>query len=241
MVSSDLGTFSLLLDDLSDNPKVLQEIAAARVLVVLCGSEELTGPCFYWGLFGLIEWCQEAGLRGTISSFLNLLGDASALRVNKFTDLEPFRLGICPLSQLVDMFRLHEATDPRDKVYASLGMMSHGPVQMGLIPDYSMDWNNLFSNLVRSIFGQHVKVASMSHDWQEYGRISAKGCIIGSITGVNMSKSDCQVVTVKPAHRFSGVSWSTKDWVLHTSAVPVQKADIICRLEDNTGATVIRF
>ncbi|KAL5416535.1 hypothetical protein PMIN03_002081 [Paraphaeosphaeria minitans] len=93
---------------------------AARVLVVLCGYDELTGACFFWGLSGLLERCQEAELRGTVTSILYLLGDASILRVNKPTDLEPFRLGICSLSQFVDMFRLREATDPRDKVPGGL-------------------------------------------------------------------------------------------------------------------------
>ncbi|OAG06464.1 HET-domain-containing protein [Paraphaeosphaeria sporulosa] len=225
---------------------VLQEIAAARVMVVLCGSDELTGACFFWGLSGLLEWCQDAELRGTVSSILYLLGDASVLRVNKPTDLEPFRLGICSLSQLVDMFRLREATDPRDKVYALLGIMSQDILKIEIVPDYGVHWDDLFRKLVRSILGLKVEAAWISHDREGHGQVSAKGCTVGYISSVNVSKSDRQVVSITRTYRCSPSGFrnsigNTEIWVLHNSAAAVEQGDIVCWLEGSRGATIIRF
>ncbi|KAF2449742.1 HET-domain-containing protein, partial [Karstenula rhodostoma CBS 690.94] len=227
---------------------VLQEIAAARVMVVLCGSEELTGSCFFWGLSGILEWCRDAELRSTISSILYLLGDASVLRVNKATHPEPFRLGICPLSQLVDMFRLREATDPRDKVYALLGIMSQDMMKPDIMPDYGIDWDDLFRNLVHSILGEKVKAAWISHGKTEYGQVSAKGCTVGYISNVDVIKGDRQVVSITRTYSCDPVDLHDGDtiketvkWVLHSSAAAIEEGDIVCWLEGSIGATIIRL
>jgi hypothetical protein len=221
-------------------------MAAARVMVVLCGSEELTGAGFFWGLSGLLEWCQDAELRGMVSSILYLLGDASVMRANKPDDPEPFRLGICPLSQLVDMFRLREATDPRDKVYALLGIMSDDSIKTDIIPDYGIEWEDLFRNLVHSVLGEKVEATWVSCGKTKHGQVSAKGCTVGYISNVDVPRSDRQVVSITPTyHRDPTVlqepdneTWS---WVLHNSAAVVQQGDIVCWLEGSTGATIIRF
>lgn len=217
-------------------------------MAVLCGPEELTGACFFWGLSGLLQWCQDGELRGMVSSILYLLGDASILRVNRAAPSEPFRLGICPLSQLVDMFRLREATDPREKVYALLGIMSQDTMKIDIKPDYGIDWEDLFRNLVRAILGEKVEAAWNSQFEYGYGRISAKGCTVGYISNVDELKGDRQVLSITRTYLHDPVNIhdgdnteETVEWALHSSAAAVEQGDIVCWLEGSTGATVIRL
>ncbi|KAJ4360840.1 uncharacterized protein N0V89_001407 [Didymosphaeria variabile] len=219
---------------------------AARIMVVLCGSEELTGTCFFWALSGLLEWCEDARLRGVVSSILYLIGNASALRLNKPDGLEPFRLGICPLSQLLDMFRFREATDRRDKVYALLGIMSSDPATSDIMPDYGIEWAELFQNLVKSMLGQKVKSAWISNDGRDYGRILGKGCIVGYVSDVDNSKNHHQTVSITPTyHRSPMVHQESKKaqlrWILHNSTAEVRHGDIVCWLDGSNEATIIRF
>jgi hypothetical protein len=246
MVSANMGTFIASLRNVSDTLKVLQEMAAARVMVVLCGSDELTGAGFFWGLSGLLEWCRDVEIRGMVSSILYLLGDASVMRVDKPDDAQPFRLGICPLSQLVDMFRLREATDPRDKVYALLGIMSQESTKTDIVPDYGIEWDDLFRNLVHSVLGLKAEAAWVACEKTKYGQISAKGCTIGYISNVDVPRSDHQVVSITSTYHCDPIALQDPDietwsWALHSSAAAVRQGDIVCWLEGSTGATIIRF
>jgi len=42
------------------------------------------------------------------------------------------------------MFHTRQASDPRDKVYALLGMTSDDPSKAGLHADYNITWEKLF-------------------------------------------------------------------------------------------------
>jgi hypothetical protein len=42
------------------------------------------------------------------------------------------------------MFHTRQASDPRDKVYALLGMSSDDPIKASLRPDYKISWEKLF-------------------------------------------------------------------------------------------------
>jgi hypothetical protein len=42
------------------------------------------------------------------------------------------------------MFHTRQASDPRDKVYALLGMSSDNLSKASLQPDYKISWQNLF-------------------------------------------------------------------------------------------------
>ncbi|RYP67830.1 hypothetical protein DL771_007007 [Monosporascus sp. 5C6A] len=64
-----------------------------------------------------------------------------------------FSLDIRPLGELVDMFHNHKAKDPRDKVYALLGMSSDDYIPAGLSPNYDIEWKDLFHRLVKSLIG----------------------------------------------------------------------------------------
>jgi hypothetical protein len=58
--------------------------------------------------------------------------------------LERYSLEIRSLAELVDMFYTRQATNPRDKVYALLGISSDDPSKAGLQPDYTITWEELF-------------------------------------------------------------------------------------------------
>lgn len=192
-----------------------------------------------------MDWCDDPSIRSTVSSILYLLGDASFLRPNELRDGEPFRLHICPLSHLIDMFRLREATDRRDKVFALLGIMSQDSSQSNIVPDYDMAWSGLFQNLVREILGKKVEATWISNNGKEFGHVSGKGSTVGYINEVHTSKNDRQVVSIIPtyhcdpmAHYQSNVA--SLEWTLHNSADAVRPGDIVCWLEGSTGATIIR-
>ncbi|KAF1979327.1 hypothetical protein BU23DRAFT_152312 [Bimuria novae-zelandiae CBS 107.79] len=190
MIPSNFGNDFLLWSNSTNKLKVLQEIAAARVMVVLYGDEEITGACFYQGLPGLLRVFNDPHVRSVISPMIYLLGDASVLRVKKYTVGEPFRLKMCSLSQLVNIFRLREATDWRDKVYALLGMTSQRADEPEIVPDYGMEWPVLFRNLVQSILGPQVQASWISNAGQEYGQVVGKGCTVGYVSKMDNSKSN---------------------------------------------------
>ncbi|KAK3347206.1 hypothetical protein B0T25DRAFT_461168, partial [Lasiosphaeria hispida] len=112
---------------------VIQEVAAARHVVVKCGRTEIDGYAFCSGL-------------GVLAPFYNTHPDLSSL-VPPVTYLirgAVFRpryqpgpsgrssVAIRPLSELVDMFHARKATDRRDKVYALLGISLDDPSEAGL-------------------------------------------------------------------------------------------------------------
>lgn len=211
----------------------------------MCGSEEFTGACFYWALSAVLEWCQDADLRGMISSILYLLGDASVLRLDSPKVGESFRLGICPLSQLIDMFRLREATDRRDKVYALLGVISSDSDGSEIVPDYSRESDLLYQDLVQSILGRKVKTSWVSKNGCDHGRITGKGCTVGYISNVNTTKSDRQIVSITPTYHCSPLVHQQSSkmeliWTLHNSATAVEDGDVVCWLEGSTMPTIIR-
>ena len=90
-------------------------------------------------------------------------------------------LDICPLGELIDMFHTHEATNPVDKVYALLGMSSDDPSTAGLLPDYEVTWENLFSDLIKFILYKLIDVKILG---DKRAVIESKGCILGQVLSV---------------------------------------------------------
>lgn len=225
--------------------KVLQEIAAARVMVVVCGTEEVTGTCFNRGLSGILGLYDDPHLHSIVAPIIYLLGDASILRLKKHTTGEPFRLEICPLSTLIDMFRFREATDRRDKVYALLGIASQSPEAYDIKPDYSVEWATVFRELTRSVLGTKVEADWIKNNGKEYGQLTGKGCTLGRVVGVDNSKSNCQLVSITPTSHFSrqadeGPQKADLKWIIHNSTTAVQRGDVICWIEGSKGATIVR-
>ncbi|CZR67942.1 related to heterokaryon incompatibility protein [Phialocephala subalpina] len=134
---------------------VLQEVAAARHVVIMCGSTAIDGYAFCLG---------RAGLRSKYTANLP----------------ERFSLEIRSLAEFVDMFHTRQATNTRDKVYALLDMSSDDPEKAGLQPDYKISWEELFQQLVKFILGKDISVKTYS----QRAVIKCKGCILGQVSSV---------------------------------------------------------
>ncbi|KAK3946783.1 hypothetical protein QBC32DRAFT_387947 [Pseudoneurospora amorphoporcata] len=101
---------------------VLQEVAAARYILIKCGSAEVDGFLFCLGLKALnLSNELPADLRARILSVTYLI--RSAIFRPKYA---------------TKMYRTREATDRRDKVYTLLGMCSDNPTAVGLFADYKI-------------------------------------------------------------------------------------------------------
>ncbi|KAF1998247.1 HET-domain-containing protein, partial [Amniculicola lignicola CBS 123094] len=155
---------------------VLQEVAAAQSILILCGREELPGQAFSRGLDNLqvLHNLQNARLKNQIQAIIYL--------IDWIIDPAHYsNLGILPLGELVDMFQVHEATDRRDKVYALLAMSSQD-LERTFRVDYNIVWSVLFDRLVKSIFGNAVEVMTWNN--RERALIRTEGGVLGRITGV---------------------------------------------------------
>jgi hypothetical protein len=76
------------------------------------------------------------------------------------------------------MFHTRQATDPRDKVYALLGMSLDDPSKATLHPDYTISWGKLFKQLVHYILDEDTFV----DDSSQRPKIKTKGCILGQVS-----------------------------------------------------------
>ncbi|RYO80284.1 hypothetical protein DL762_007731 [Monosporascus cannonballus] len=159
---------------------VLQEVAAARHVRIMCGSTEMDGYAFCLGL--------EAypGLQNPIRPVAYLM-KRSIFRPKYRSDPSGrISLGIRPLSELIEMYHTHEATERRDKVFALLGMSSDAPSAVeaaGLSPDYEIPWGNLFKQLVKFFLGRQVSLYTLPN--RETAIIESKGCVLGKVSSVS--------------------------------------------------------
>ncbi|KAG4437277.1 hypothetical protein IFR05_007254 [Cadophora sp. M221] len=137
---------------------VLQEVAAARHIVMMCGPMEIDGYIFCLGLKSLrLSYTASPELQ-TLPSVTYLI-ERAGLRPKCTANLpERFSLNIRCLAELIDMFHTRKATDLRDKVYALLGMSSDDPEKAGLRPDYQVLWEDLFRDLVKFVLSNDLSV-----------------------------------------------------------------------------------
>jgi ankyrin repeat protein len=132
------------------------------------------------------------------------------------------------------MFHTRQASDPRDKVYALLGMSSDDPSKAGLQPDYKLSWEKLFQQLVKFVLGKDVSVETSS----QRAVIKSKGYILGQVSSVKTDERQIVNITSRRAAWDSG---GKDEWTLQASAKPIQERDIICLLHGASKPTVIRL
>ncbi|KAL8317509.1 hypothetical protein RB597_001076 [Gaeumannomyces tritici] len=166
---------------------VLQEVAAARYILIKCGSCAVDGSTFCSGLQAskATLYDKHPDLQHLIPSIISLITSAST-RPQFETRLPQnspslFSLSILPLGNLVDMFHTRKATNPLDRVYALLGMSSDGPESLSV--DYRLPWGEVFRNLIQFSLSNQTMVDT----WND--RLSAvirgKGQILGKICEVS--------------------------------------------------------
>ncbi|KAK3339433.1 heterokaryon incompatibility protein-domain-containing protein, partial [Neurospora tetraspora] len=223
---------------------VLQEVAAARHILIKCGSAEVDGSAFCLGLDALnLSNKLPADLRARILSVTYLIRGAIFRPKYATSQSDNFSLDIRPLGELIEMYHTREATDRRDKVYALLGMSSDNPTAAGLFTDYKISWKQLFNKLIHFFLSELVSV-DLSDD-KEIAVIEGKGCILGEVSSVkrNATWEDRQDVAITwrnaPSYICVKEAW-VSCWTLPTTVKSVQKGDVICLLQGASRPTILR-
>jgi hypothetical protein len=137
--------------------QVLQEVAAARHLAIMCGEAEITGDSFARGLLACLDEI-ESPSRNIGATLVGMM-DWEAPQYADPEDPRPVsRLNIMSLGQLLDRLHLHKATDQRDKVFALLGICGAAdhPTDPPL-PDYTQSWSSIFQDVILYLLGPQVK------------------------------------------------------------------------------------
>ncbi|EEU35470.1 uncharacterized protein NECHADRAFT_86213 [Fusarium vanettenii 77-13-4] len=219
---------------------VLQEVAAARHVLIKCGPIEIDGYAFCSGLSVLnLSYEAHPSLQPLIRSVAYLIRGA-AFRPRCATNRSGrFSLDICSLGELVDMYHTRKATEPRDKVYALLGMSSDDPSIAGLSVNYEISWGEVFKQLVNFFFPERVSVETWGG--KEIAVIRGKGCALGQVSSVerDVDREDQQHVAIT-WEKESIYGAPDSRWTLQASAKSVQKGDAICLLQGASTATIIR-
>ncbi|KAF7886341.1 hypothetical protein EAF00_010444 [Botryotinia globosa] len=213
---------------------VLQEVAAARHIIIMCGSKTIDGYAFCMGVkFLELPYKHFPGLQ-TLPSVVDII-ERAGLRAKLRANLpERFSLEIRSLAELIDMFHTRQATDRRDKVYALLGMCSDDPEKAGLQPNYEISWEDIFQQVVQFILGKYVSVKTSS----ERVVIQCKGVILGRVSSVK--RDDRQHVTIDVGRMVRGFG-DTLEWTVQASANPIRTRDIICLLYGASKPSIIRL
>jgi ankyrin repeat protein len=221
--------------------QVLQEIGAARHVLVACGSEEIDGYAFCSGLGSWYDsYDERQNLQSTITS-VSYLMMSSIFRPRGSSQLSR---GICTLGELLDMYHSREASLRHDKVYALLGMSSDGMSETSLSPNYAMPWKDLFGNLIKFLLHPGVQVGVSPTD-EHTLLIEGPAYMLGSITCVQSNKNtygrqDVQV-SWKAVSDVTGHSQMPGEvWALRTSAKLVTAGDIVCLFQGASHPTIIR-
>ncbi|KAK3334841.1 heterokaryon incompatibility protein-domain-containing protein, partial [Neurospora tetraspora] len=223
---------------------VLQDVAAARHILIKCGSAEVDGFAFCSGLNALNLFNElRADLRARILSVTYLIRGAIFRPKYATSQSDNFSLDIRPLGELIEMYHTREATDRRDKVYALLGMSSDNPTAAGLFADYQISWKQLFNKLIHFFLSELVSV-DISDD-KEIAVIEGKGCILGEVSSVkrNATWEDRQDVAIAwrndPSYICVKEAW-VSCWTLPTTVKSVQKGDVICLFQGASRPTILR-
>ncbi|RYP60841.1 hypothetical protein DL770_009919 [Monosporascus sp. CRB-9-2] len=208
---------------------VLQEVAAARHILIKCGPTEIDGYAFCLGLSALqlsYETCPD--LQGLIRPVAYLIRDAIFRpRYEKDETSRPggFSLEIRPLSELMDMYHTRKATIIHDKVYALLGMSSDDPSTAGLSPNYESSWKEVFRKLIK--FSTSDQMSVDAWDDKEVAVIMGKGCILGKVSSVerNNTRDDRQTVGItwkNTTGHFDTKGERSPEFTFPASAKPIQ-------------------
>ncbi|KAF2266498.1 HET-domain-containing protein [Lojkania enalia] len=217
---------------------VLQEVAAARSILIMCGSTEVNGYVFCLGLSTLeLAFPVDPELHGLIRPVTYLIRRAGTRPA--YTANSP---NGASLGELLDMYHTRESTERHDKVYALYGMSSNDPSAAGLSPNYGTPWRILLLKVVKYVLSKEVYVETW--DERELAVIKSKGCILGQISKIESDRTryDKQHVTIKfgtPTGKLFETAWGTK-WPLQASAKAVRERDLLCLLRGASKPSIIR-
>ncbi|KAF1965285.1 HET-domain-containing protein, partial [Bimuria novae-zelandiae CBS 107.79] len=223
---------------------VLQEVAAARHVLIMCGSAEIDGYAFCLGLEllkGFFETRKD--LHGLIHSITYLIRGAIFRPKYATSRSGTNSLNICPLGELIDMYHTRKATKLHDKVYALLGMSSVDGSRAGLSPNYGVEWKELLQQLVKFLLHERVSVEEGPE--KEIAVIRSKGCILAQVSSVksDVTRDNRQKVNIflkNTPGRLGHNKTHDVQWTLNVSAKKVEKGDIVCLLQGAPKPVIVR-
>ncbi|KAL8365088.1 hypothetical protein RB595_004080 [Gaeumannomyces hyphopodioides] len=218
--------------------QVLQEVAAARHVLIKYGSTEIDGYAFCLGLGVLGPFYKtHPNLQALIPPIAHLIKDAVfRSRHDRDDTSRParFSLNIRPLGELVDMYHTRKATVPLDKVYALLGMSSDDPAAK-IEANYTSSWEDLLRKLVHFSLSNQMSVSTS--DGEEVAVIEAKGYVLGEVS----SAGDDVKITWKTAPGHSDAKGEpSSPFTFQASAKAIKKGDVVCLLQGASRSTIIR-
>jgi hypothetical protein len=218
---------------------VLQEVAAAREIVIACGSEELNGLVFFLGLQHLDTACADPPALPNCVRSVAYLVQKTAFMYNQKGKLD---LQMQPLERLIDMFHTHGATDSRDKVFALLGMSMEPSAVTGLQVNYELDWSTVFRGLLQFLF--RADGCTISHITNDSAYIQTTGHILGRVRSV--VKNDwghsrtVEILSGNPLQSFDEDGQQTLQLTFTVGAKSVMIGDIVCYSQSIGRILVIR-
>ncbi|KAI0486036.1 hypothetical protein F4859DRAFT_502444 [Xylaria cf. heliscus] len=227
---------------------VLQEVAAARHVLIKYGPTEIDGYVFCSGLSRLnLSYKKSPDFQGLILPAVYLIRGAIFRPRYKRDEIDlssTFSLKVRPLSELVDMYHTHKATNHLDKVYALLGMSSDDPSEAGLLANYNTSWGEVFRKLVKFSLSNQVSVST--RDDKEVAVIEGKGYVLGEVSSVRRDNTpdDRQHVEISwkdASNNFEPKGIHNPHFTFQASAKPVQAGDIVCLLQGASKPTIIRL
>ncbi|KAK0717950.1 heterokaryon incompatibility protein-domain-containing protein [Lasiosphaeria miniovina] len=228
---------------------VLQEAAAARDIVIRCGSAEIDGYAFSVALISpSFNYVYKASpdLRSLLGPVTFLIRGAAFRSRGVATPGRPGQvsLGIRPLGELIDMYHSRKATVRHDKVFALLGMSSdHPDLLADILPNYDVAWETLLKRLAGLLLGKQVSVQTWPDT--EMAVIRGKGSVLGFVSAVSSHHDmDDRMRTVIDIKRSmtSDQHWGdNRGWTLQPSAKSVQEGDLVCLLRGATKPTIVRL
>lgn len=215
--------------------QVLQEVAAARHVVIMSLTTEIDGYAFCSGWNKLQLVTQEPVAQARIHSLAYLIKGAVLRAKHATTCSDMFSLRIRPLGELMDMYHDREATDRLDKVYALLGMSSDTPV--GITPNYHRQWQDLFHQLVKSLIGGQATVETWD---EEVAVITSKSCVLGSVFEKDDIQDSSQRVGITWTYQFGKNRAKSSHFTFPTSAKHIQVGDAVCLLQGASKPILVR-
>ncbi|KAL5365089.1 HET-domain-containing protein [Aspergillus floccosus] len=215
---------------------VLQEVGVARCITVICGSVQINGHAFCEGI-GQLKL--PTHLQRLIYPVIRLMTGAIFRSIYEVDSRGAHRL-----SQLIDMYHSHQATNKHDKIYALLGLSSDDPSTRGLKPNYNLPWSEVFKQICAYIFPGSSSVETWPN--RQAAIIRVKGTILGQINSAHEVTEEYHHQLIQIIYTDSAQSWHYqsiwgKEWILPTSAASIQEGDLICLLEGASYPSIIRL
>ncbi|KAK3985816.1 ankyrin repeat-containing domain protein [Cladorrhinum sp. PSN332] len=239
---------------------VLQEVAAARHVVIICGRAEIDGHAFCLGMDSVL-FPSPTSIGGSgsssgevaspvdlVRSICFLIRGASFRPKHDYSQtITKFSLDIAPFSELLHLYHTRKATVRHDMVFALLGMVvsSEDTGEEPLSPDYEAPWSQVFAQAMKLCFPSLISVDILSSGSAALIHLRAR--VIGQIISVEEHASgDYYKVEWYPLGtqfcQRNGLQWldGGESFIVRGSVCPMLKDDYICHLEGMPSPSIVR-